>query len=146
MSIISECKEAKKDAYRTYRDTVREAKKAETEAIIETIDVLRRNNRPMTAAQISTAMNGSLSKFEVAGNLVAIRENCSYRQSRFYNRGGTYTIPFGYSGSNGERIQVEQRTRKATVVEVDKNGEIIPNTKRTVTLQEGCRYSIAKTK
>lgn len=150
MSIISKNKEAKREARRAYEEKLAEMRAAEHHAMNEMLHILRTTNRLMTAAQLETACTSGISKHEIAGNLHAMKtghiryKNVSY----FYGqRLPRVNIPGIDSRSREERIVYNGGgRRKATIVELDENGCIIPNSQQTVAIYESKRYGIEKIK
>ena len=150
MSIISNNKEAKREARRVYEEKLVEMRTAEHNAMNEMLNILRAADGLMTAAQVEAACTSGISKHEVAGNLLAMKTRhsryeyvgffCGERMPRVY-------IPKQDYSGKGERIVTKGGgKRKATVVELDENGHIIPNSKQVVTICESKRYGIEKTK
>ena len=148
MSIISNNKEAKKEARRVYEEKLIEMRIAEHNAMNEMLNVLRDTNGLMTAAQIEAACTSGISKYEIAGNLLAMKTRHSrYEHTVFFcgQRLPSVNIPIMNSMGWGERIVTKGGgKRRATVVELDENGHIIPNSKRVVTIRESKRYGIEK--
>lgn len=150
MSIISNNKEAKREAYRAYEKKLVEMRTAEHNAMNEMLNVLRAANGLMTAAQVEAACTSDISKYEVAGNLVAMKTRHSrYMYADFFHSHPVphVNIPKEDFRGQGEHIVTKGGgKRKATIVEVDENGHIIPNSKRNVMLNESKRYGIEKIK
>lgn len=148
MSIISANKEAKREARRIYEEKLAEMRTAEHIAMNEMLTILRTASRPMSAAQIEATCTNGISKHEVAGNLLAMKDGCSryqcFRPSGWSAPQVNIPKPDGYRG-NGELITVKSGVkRRATVIEVDESGRIIPDTQRIVTICESNLYSIKK--
>lgn len=149
MSIISNNKEAKREARRAYEEKLVEMRTAEHNAMNEMLNILRAADGLMTAAQIEAACTSGISKHEVAGNLLAMKTRHS--RYEYVNFSCGHSVPRvnipkqNYSGK-GEYIVTKSGKREAVMVELDENGHIIPNSKRKVMLNESKRYGIEKTK
>lgn len=153
MSIISTNKEAKRELLHQYHADCAKQNAAERDAMNEMLDVLRDADRPMTAAQIEAACTSGISKNEIAGNLRAMRARRSRYENDFFYFGHPVPhvgIPTGKSRKDygdGERIAIKGGGKRvATMVELDESGEVIPNSKRKVTLNESNKYSIERIK
>lgn len=150
MSIISNNKEAKREARRVYEEKLVEMRTAEHNAMNEMLNILRAADGLMTAAQLEAACTSGISKHEVAGNLLAMKTRHSrYEYVSFYcgERLPRVNIPReDYSGKGEHIVTKGGGKREAVMVELDENGHIIPNSKRKVMLNESKRYGIEKTK
>lgn len=150
MSIISNNKEAKREARRAYAKKLVEMRTAEHNAMNEMLNILRAADGLMTAAQLELACTSGISKYEVAGNLLAMKTHRSryeYVNFSYGERIPRVNIPKQDFSGKGEHIVTKGGgKRKATVVELDENGHIIPNSKQVVTICESKHYGIEKTK
>ena len=150
MSIISNNKEAKREARRAYENELVKMRTTEHNAMNEMLNVLRAADGLMTAAQLEAACTSGISKHEVAGNLLAMKTRHSrYEYVGFFcgQQVPRVNIPKEDFKGKGERIVTKGGgKREAVMVELDENGHIIPNSKRKVMLNESKRYGIEKTK
>lgn len=143
MSIIANHKKIRKEMLRQYHEHCVSQAIVERDAMDEMLEVLRDSDTPMTAAQIEAACTSGISRYEIAGNLQAMKTH----HSRYENRDTIFTReikPVNVPVGNGkERIIVKGGgSRKVTVVEVDEYERIIPNTKRTMYIKEAKKYFI----
>lgn len=142
MSKISEARNKRTEARKTYVRTVKEAQKQEGKIVGEMLDILRAADKPMTAAQIKCACKGNMSSYEIAGDLCAMKKH----ESRYIY--GEYSIATkvpSRSNTFPEQIIIKRgKFRKAQMAEIDENGNVIPNTVRYVNIKEHNRYSIEK--
>lgn len=116
---------------------------SELNAMDEMLDVLRNTDTPMSAAQIEAVCTSGISRYEIAGNLTAMQEHTS----RYDNLRSVFSkkvTPVNIPHKNGREYIAFKGggTRIATFVEIDKNGEIIPNTKQTRRIKEARKYII----
>lgn len=160
MSIIAKNKGNKRKMLNEYHENCAKQNIAERNAMNEMLDVLRNADHPMTAAQIEAACTSGISKHEIAGNLYAMKNRNSRYRGGYPNRSVSIwsygvkvpavTIPTNTTRKDygdGERIVTKGGgRRKATVIELDENGIVIPNSKQVVTICESKRYAIEKMK
>ncbi|MBP9987941.1 MAG: hypothetical protein KBT46_00430 [Ruminococcus sp.] len=147
MSIISNNEKIKKEARRDYENKIVKMRTVENNAMNEMLNILRVIDHPMTASQIEAACTSGISKYEIAGNLRAMKNANSrylYHKWCFCQRLPDVDIPYR---NTDERIVTKGGgKREAVVVELDENNHIIPNSKRKVMLNESKLYEIEKIK
>lgn len=133
------------EAKALYKHERIEIAEAEHNAMNEMLSIVRYSDRPLTAKEIAARCHSDISKHEVAGNLVAMSD--PYKCSRYWHNDwcccykiSEVKIPHR---DEGEEIEVESnRNKVATFVEVDENGNIIPGTQFTKTIELPNLYSI----
>lgn len=115
-----------KEGYRTLRNNIEQYRRETiTKTLINALD-----ETPKTAHEISLAMNDELSSYEVAQNLRALSKG----KSLYY-----------LSSSVSNKIKIASgKTICKNMVEIDENGNIIPNTLRKMKVTLPCSYSYVK--
>lgn len=143
MSIISKNRRAVEELRKEFMENRFLLKLSEFNAMDEMLNVLRNTDTPMSAAQIEAACTSGISRYEIAGNLTAMQEHTS-RYDNLREVFGRKIEPVNIPRKNGREYIAFRGggTRIATFVEIDKNGEIIPNTKQTRRIKEARKYII----
>ena len=138
MGITSETRKAIEEARKTARKAIEIAKTSEDVAISKMLDLCREEDRPMTAKEISARMKNLLSVYEVAGNLVAMRNELNH-WSRFDNR-----IAVKTPRREGEKVKIREKKTYGMVRELDENGNEIIGTEKKIVLNRKNTYQIIK--
>ena len=157
MSTISKSKSARDEAREAYVKTCVESRNAESATMNAMLNILRTSKTPLTAAQISFALDGAVSVPEAAANLRAMRDGRSRYEGYQSAMGHTVKsvlVPTGkykqnshYYSNPQDREAVKIKfggSRIARMVELDDEGHIIPNTTREMRVYEANRYSIER--
>ena len=131
MSIISNNKNAREVAKDKFWAAVRELEKVrqltedrcdmeEANAILDAITILSASKKPMTAAELSRAVGGSVSVMELVGNMPYVGKDG-------YEGEGVSR----YKALRKEARHVESRSIRKTIhyAEVDNDGQVIPGGK-----------------
>lgn len=157
MSTISKSNSARAEAREAYVKACVDGRNAENATMNAMLNLLRTSKTPLTAAQISFALDGAVSVPEAAANLIAMRKGHSrYEgyQSVMGHRVDSVVVPTGKYNQNSrffskpedrEAIKIKfGGSRFARMVELDDEGHIIPNTTREMRVYEANRYSIER--
>ncbi len=157
MSTISKSNSARAEAREAYVKACVDSRNAENATMNAMLNLLRTSKTPLTAAQISFALEGAVSVPEAAANLIAMREGHSRYagyQSALGHRVDSVAIPTGKYNQNSryyskpedrEAIRIKGGgSRVARMVELDSEGHIIPNTTRDIRVYEANRYTIER--
>ncbi len=151
MSITSHKEKTRSEAYAQYRNIMCQAVAEEHEAMNQMLNVLRTMNRPMTPEEIKSFCTSSISVKEIYYNLKAMANGCSrYSNSawRYGERVPEVNVPTTnkYFGTHERIVFQKGECRKATVIELDSNGKVIPGTQKKIWVQDPSYFSIEKIK
>ena len=132
MSIVSKCNIAKREALRAYQQTKDNLRQQEIDAMNAALAVCKmtdNDGNPVfrTAEQIANAAGHSLSSFEVAGNLHAMKDGVS-RHGDYYG-----VRKHGFDKTASQSISIKYGGHKSVrMAQIDDDGKIIPGTETYV--------------
>ena len=148
MGITSETRVRIKNTYEMARRMANEAKAIESKAMNEMLSICRKENKPMSAREISAKMSDELrlSAYEIAGNLNAMDDHyiCCHggrpSRSRFENKKRKVKTP----KSCNEKVEQGYKNIKGVVRLLDDNGNEIKGSEKVITIGTIVTYQIIK--